>query len=552
MNIDELVVQLSLDPSKFTAGEKAALESFRKTEEEFQKRLSRLEAKNKDVAYSFGDVTHAAEGLLGALAGAGMVSFARDTMTTVAATGRMATNIGVATNELSAFGRMIERNGGNADAAMGSMKSLTDQVERFKLLGQASNEMQLFAGTIGADLNSSALEMYMKFAEWASKHRDDPKQVNVIGQLGGLDQGAINQALKGHVQVLREYQAALKGAVSPEQADAMIRMQNSWVTLDQAIEKTGRDLVTDVEPAFTSISTKTSAWIESNQTLSTTLMGILGAITALSALKPAAWLLRLLGLGGAAKAAESIPALIPKVLKGGGIGGIALSVAEMMKADSQNDNHLRTMLRHAFGIEDPNEPVPWAPRFRKNVLIGKRYATSGPAAPDSGDPYSGSGGREGGGRDSAEVREKRIRQIAAMLGIDPDVAMAVARHEGFGSFKSTIPGEQSFGDFQLNMNKGSLGDRFQKETGLDPRDPKNEAASDLYALKDVQRNGWRHLRGAANSGIGNMQGVHIDSIAVTVQTDSKSPREHGRIAADEIKNRLGSSLVTQANTGLSN
>ena len=45
---------------------------------------------NIGIGYSFGGITTAAEGLFTVLAGAGMAAFARHTMTSVAATGRMA------------------------------------------------------------------------------------------------------------------------------------------------------------------------------------------------------------------------------------------------------------------------------------------------------------------------------------------------------------------------------------------------------------------------------------------------------------------------------
>jgi hypothetical protein len=108
------------------------------------------------------------------LAGAGMAAYARDTMNGAAATGRMATNIGVATDELSTFGRMLERNGGNAESAMASMKGFTDQVSRLKYLGQGSQELMTFMGTINAPIGSNALQTYMKFVEWAERHRNDP------------------------------------------------------------------------------------------------------------------------------------------------------------------------------------------------------------------------------------------------------------------------------------------------------------------------------------------------------------------------------------------
>ena len=117
-----------------------------------------------------------------------------------------------------------------------------------------------------------------------------------------------------------------------------------------------------------------------------------------------------------------------------------------------------------------------------------------------------------GGRDAAAVREARIRSIAAALKMDPDIAMSVARSEGFGGFKSSIPGEQSFGDFQLHVTPGgrghAVGDQFQKETGLDPSDPANEAAMDKFALNWAKRHGWGDFHGAANTGIGRFDGIN--------------------------------------------
>jgi hypothetical protein len=114
---------------------------------------------------------------------------------------------------------------------------------------------------------------------------------------------------------------------------------------------------------------------------------------------------------------------------------------------------------------------------------------------------------EASGRSSSQAREQWIRQFSTYLGIDPNTAVAVAKSEGFDHYKSTIPGEQSFGDFQLNMKKGNLGDLYQRYTGKDPRDPANERDMDAFALRDAAKNGWGAFHGAANTGIGNWQGI---------------------------------------------
>jgi hypothetical protein len=523
MTVDELVVELRLDPSHFTAGEKEALDSFRKTEDEMTKRLKNLEASTKNVGYSFGGITTAAEGLFTVLAGAGMAAFARDTMTSVAATGRMATNIGVATAELSAFGRMIERNGGNAESAIGSMKGLADQVTRLNTFGEGSPELFKFLGIIGAKEGDNPLETFMKFAEWAEKNRDNPQLVNIIGQSGGLDQGAINEAMKGHAQVMRDYQAALKGAIDPAQVAALTRLQDAWVGLDQAIEKTGRDIVTDVAPAFTSVMTGTTAWIERNQKLADSLGEIMTAIAGLAALKPAAWVLRLLGLG----AVIDVPAAA--VATGAGIvGAPALGVVIAMTPTEAN-----------AGEQNIYENGKLTEYGRK--ITGQSGGGGGGDVGQTG---------QAGQRAGAMERETWIRAKAAELNIDPEVAMHVSRSEGFKQFSGD--NNTSFGDFQLHITPGgrghAVGDEFQKQTGLDPSDPANERRSDEYALDWVKRHGWGDFHGAANSGIGSHQG--IGDINVTVNTESKSPREHGRIVADEVKKSLSVGIATQANTGL--
>jgi len=107
--------------------------------------------------------------------------------------------------------------------------------------------------------------------------------------------------------------------------------------------------------------------------------------------------------------------------------------------------------------------------------------------------------------------EPYIRERALAYGIDPDVAVAVARTEGLSTFRSQVRQkdgslEPSFGAFQLYTG-GGLGNNFQKDTGLDPSDPKNERATIDYALRHASLRGWGPWHGAKNAGIGEWQGI---------------------------------------------
>ena len=104
-----------------------------------------------------------------------------------------------------------------------------------------------------------------------------------------------------------------------------------------------------------------------------------------------------------------------------------------------------------------------------------------------------------------------IRTTAQKYGIDPEVALRVAKSEGLRSFKSGViqksgKEEPSFGAFQLYTG-GGLGNEFKKATGLDPADPKNEKETIDYALKTAAKTGWGPWHGAKNTGIGEYEGI---------------------------------------------
>jgi hypothetical protein len=294
--IDSLFVELGLDPSKFTQGQKAAIAAFKKTQDEALRVGKNIEDSGKKAAEFFTGIKTAALGLFTVLVGTDMAHFARETTATVAATGRLARNIQANTKDLAAFANVVERNGGNAEEAASSMANLTQTVERFRIFGQASQEFQIAMGTIGATADMTALQDYMKFADWASAHRDDPAFVNLIGKQLGLDQGSINAALQGSAKLNEQLRQSRQFAPSREDAEKLQNLQASWTLLDNAVSAVGRDLLIDVEPVFDGIAKASGQWIANNRQLADTLGSILTIMVGLISLKPAAWLLKLLGL----------------------------------------------------------------------------------------------------------------------------------------------------------------------------------------------------------------------------------------------------------------
>lgn len=130
--------------------------------------------------------------------------------------------------------------------------------------------------------------------------------------------------------------------------------------------------------------------------------------------------------------------------------------------------------------------------------------------------------------------EAYIRDAAIKRGMDPNVALAVARSEGLGNYVGDRG--SSFGPFQLHyggvagggMAVSGLGDTFTRQTGLDARDPSTTQQQIDFALDWAKAHGWsawHGWRGAPFAGIGagdvangssvtNRRDVHIDNLNV--------------------------------------
>jgi hypothetical protein len=121
--------------------------------------------------------------------------------------------------------------------------------------------------------------------------------------------------------------------------------------------------------------------------------------------------------------------------------------------------------------------------------------------------------------------EAYIRDSAIRHGIDPNIALAVARSEGLNKYSGDYG--TSFGPYQLHyggsgipgMNTKGIGDAFTKDTGLDARDPSTVRQQIDYTMDQVRKGGWGPWHGAARSGIYGYAGVG----KVPAASDASSP-----------------------------
>jgi hypothetical protein len=115
--------------------------------------------------------------------------------------------------------------------------------------------------------------------------------------------------------------------------------------------------------------------------------------------------------------------------------------------------------------------------------------------------------------------ENYIRQAAAARGIDPDIAVRVARSEGGlnDPIRQSLVmkngrQEPSYGPFQLLVGGGEtgfpegLGNRALA-AGIDPRNPADAYRGIDFALDTAAKTGWGQWYGAKAAGLDNFAGI---------------------------------------------
>lgn len=114
--------------------------------------------------------------------------------------------------------------------------------------------------------------------------------------------------------------------------------------------------------------------------------------------------------------------------------------------------------------------------------------------------------------------ERIIREEARLRGIDPDVAVAIFRAEGAGSYQSSVPRsgrgslggrEASFGPYQLYIG-GGLGNVYQDRTGRDlTQDNTRDGIINQirFALDMAIEQSWQPWYGRGPAGVGRYEGL---------------------------------------------
>lgn len=242
--IDSFVVTLGLDPRNYHSESKKFREDLKRSREESRRTARDLQDDAKRSAQYFSSLKNEVIGLVLAIAGArSMGGLIADMVTGAAATGRLALNLGMATEQVSAWEGAVRSMGGTAADAQSALALLNNEFQQRRLTGQLPHAAELAALGIPLNQMTDPNTLLMSLAE-RSQHMD--RQQFVARMQGiGLPDSVINTLVRGRraVQDLLDEQRRL-GVVTDRDARAAIEFERVWANLTTQLRG-------DLRPALT-------------------------------------------------------------------------------------------------------------------------------------------------------------------------------------------------------------------------------------------------------------------------------------------------------------
>ncbi len=218
--------------------------------------------------------------------------------------GKTAYLLSAPVEKLSSLRLAAKISGSSADALEGSLRSLGETLSDVKW-NRPGNKRSLLDGIFGTEgtnrvASKSAIDALGDVADAVQKQKTPHAQMRLLEQLG--ISADLLPLLKNGRQGLAEFQKqaeATGGVMTGSMVEHATKMNAAWAKLGGAIDGAVNRLVDKYAPAMTEAIEAGAKWIAQNPKLVEAIGEIGTAVTALIALKPALWLLRLLGLGAA-------------------------------------------------------------------------------------------------------------------------------------------------------------------------------------------------------------------------------------------------------------
>ena len=240
--VDSLVVSLGLDPTQYNREIKKYRDDRKRLAEDDAKYNQSQEKAQKSQIEGMRTLRNETAGFVLALAGANSLkSFAANIITGDAATGRFASNLGMATEKVAAWELAVRKAGGSEGGGRGLLSQMSGVIQNINQTGDRQTGALLSALGLKS-LPQDPQELLFQLAGQAG-NMSPQRYRSLLGQLG-IDDAGVTLLSKG-TEGLRAYirEQERMADVSKENTDNAIAFENAMTDIETAIKSAARPAV---------------------------------------------------------------------------------------------------------------------------------------------------------------------------------------------------------------------------------------------------------------------------------------------------------------------
>lgn len=296
--IDQLIVELQLDPRKFKEGQKEAEEGFRRFGQDTERGVRRMgedtergvrkaRTETSKLEQSLSVLQGRLLGIAGLfLGGMGIKAFTEHITKLTAATGYMATNLGVSTKELGAWQGIAGSVGASAGEITQGFASIRRNMADFQLHGESP--LNRFSAATHQSGNGPAVGLYEKNGEWRdptailldmsrwAKAQKSPAIASQGLATAGMSEGMVNLLMLGPQELEKRLKEYEKFAPSKEETRQFQELQEAMAKTAASAEKLARGIVLIFSPGLIKFMESITRIIEAFQN-----KGVIGGLKTL-------------------------------------------------------------------------------------------------------------------------------------------------------------------------------------------------------------------------------------------------------------------------------
>ena len=263
--VDSLIVELRLDPSKFTKGQKDAADSWLRTRDKMLIDADTIEKTIvQKIVGAFNKVTMTVVGLFSTIYTAqGVKSFVEAAVQAETSLGLMAATLNSTPEHITAFEAAVARMGGSTDGAAQSLSNFNRTVMGYTTEGKAPPLWFSAIGGLGIDTKGGdKVTQFIQLADKLENYRASRQQKIYIAEQLGIDPYTTQFLLQGGQKVREQLGRAGSDATTQSQVEAGQKSTAAFAQARQAIDAFGRAVLEKVTPVLVPLADQFSLWVD--------------------------------------------------------------------------------------------------------------------------------------------------------------------------------------------------------------------------------------------------------------------------------------------------